>query len=232
MGKRIDLTGQRFGKLIVIEYAGTREMNSGVKAYWKCKCDCGKEKVVSTCNLRSGATKTCGDPSHYRGRKCPKSHTENYGTHRLSNHRLYNIWCAMKQRCYDKNFGKYHSHGARGIKVCDEWRGDFMAFYNWAINNGYQDDLSIDRIDNDGDYSPENCRWADAKTQSNNTRTNVFVEYSGEKHTIAEWSRIKNLPYGALRRRIVDAGWPIEDALTIPVQTSNNQNARKKVEHA
>lgn len=107
--------------------------------------------------------------------------------HHKKGTRIYNIWIRMKVRCYNKNYDRYKDHGGRGIRICDEWKDDFTAFYNWAMNNSYRDDLSIDRIDNDGNYEPSNCRWVDRKTQCNNRRTNIFLTYNDKTQTIAQW---------------------------------------------
>jgi len=126
----------------------------------------------------------------------------------------------MKNRCGNPKDKDYKNYGARGICICPEWF-DFDAFYNWAMSSGYKDDLSIDRINNDGLYSPQNCRWATVKEQSNNRRSNVVLCYKGETKTISEWSVNSGIPYGALHRRICVYGWPIEKALETPVGKRN-----------
>lgn len=130
--------------------------------------------------------------------------------------RLHNIWYLIKYRCEKKESPAYSQYGGRGIKICSEWRdGDagYFCFKNWALSNGYDNDKSIDRIDNDGNYEPGNCRWVDAVTQNNNRRVNKFYEYRGSKHTLAQWSRICGIRYGSLWARI-KRGWDIESALT------------------
>lgn len=134
-----------------------------------------------------------------------------YGT------RLYNVYQGIKQRCYNKNSVHYPDYGARGITVCDEWRNSNIAFFKWAIANGYDPALSIDRIDVNGDYSPENCRWATNSEQQNNRRNNRLIVWHGEKHTIAEWAKIKGMQRTTLQKRL-KYGWSIEKALTQPVQ--------------
>lgn len=132
--------------------------------------------------------------------------------------RVYRIWTGMKCRCFTKSSFPYKQYGAKGTTMCDEWRNDFMAFYNWAMNNGYSDELTIDRIDSKGNYEPSNCRWATYKEQANNTSTNLRFTYNGEEHTIHEWADIVGINAMALRYRIVYAKWPLEKALTIPVK--------------
>ena len=132
--------------------------------------------------------------------------------------RLYMIWNTMKQRCYVKSSTSYKRYGAKGITVCDEWRNSFYAFRDWALANGYSDELTIDRIDSRGNYEPTNCRWATYKEQANNTSKNIKFTYNGETHTIPEWSDIVGINAMALRYRIVYAKWPLEKALTTPIQ--------------
>ena len=126
-----------------------------------------------------------------------------------------NIWRAMKERCYNSKCEAYHNYGGRGIIVCDEWLHNFKAFYDWSITNGYRDDLTIDRIDVNGNYEPSNCRWVTRLTQANNQRTNHLITYKGETHTMAEWAKIKHISYGALRQRLYRK-WSIEKALNTP----------------
>lgn len=155
MGKFIDLTGQRFGKLVVLE----RAKGNSKQINWLCKCDCGRTTVVQGSNLKNGHIRSCG---------CLIS--ESNTKHGQWNTRLYRIYHAMKQRCYNPNSAPYPFYGGRGITVCSEWLNDFQAFYDWAMSNGYRDDLSIDRIDVDGNYEPGNCRWTIKTLQSFNRR--------------------------------------------------------------
>lgn len=127
----------------------------------------------------------------------------------------------MKQRCYDTKHTYYLHYGGRGIKVCDEWKDDFMCFYTWAINNGYNDTLTLDRVDNDGDYEPNNCQWSTMRKQSNNRRSNVYITYNKTTHTMAEWARIKGMSRNVLWDRL-HSGWSIEKALTTPVRRKKN----------
>ena len=142
---------------------------------------------------------------------------KNFTKHGKKHTRLYNIWCNMKKRCYNKNFTYYSNYGGRGIEVCDEWKNDFQAFYDWSMNNGYNDLLTIDRIDNDKGYSPENCRWVTRKVQNSNSRNCHYLEYKGETHTISEWAELVDIPMKTIHLRITRLKWSVERALTTPV---------------
>ena len=169
MGKLIDLTGQRFGRLTVIERAGKDYIG---QAMWRCRCDCGNVTVVAGGNLRTGNTKSCGCYGHELTIGGYRSRTHGGTCDGGKRTRLYRIWRAMKTRCYNLNAQNYKDYGGRGITICPEWLHDFVAFRDWALSHGYRDDLSIDRIDNDKGYSPDNCRWATAKEQRANQRSN------------------------------------------------------------
>lgn len=202
MGKALDLTGQRFGRLTALAAVGKDKRGC---ILWECICDCGNKTSVNGAKLKNGHTKSCG---------CIVKDNSSKATHRMSRTRLYRIWQAMKNRCYNENFWAFCHYGGRGITMCDEWRDSFEAFRDWALANGYRGDLSIDRIDNDMGYSPSNCRWASKKTQASNTRKNVLYEYRGEKRTLKEWSELLNINYQTLHSRVTALGWSIDRALT------------------
>lgn len=192
VGVKKNLEGMRFGKLTILyEHP---DMKYGCYT-WVCQCDCGKKThPIPTNMLLSGNTRSCGC---YRAEVTRARSV----THDSSNTRLYGIWRSMKSRCLNQRAEKYKTYGGRGIKVCEEWLNDFQAFYDWAMANGYQDDLTIDRIDVNGDYCPENCRWVDMRIQSNNRRTNVLVEINGERKTFGEWSNITGIRYATIYQR-------------------------------
>lgn len=212
MGKLIDLTGQRFGRLYVLCEAG--RSNSG-KALWLCQCDCGNKKTIVGGDLRNGRTTSCGCYHQEVVTAQATIHGDRFS-------RLYRIWCAMKRRCNCPNDYRYENYGGRGIKVCAEWEHSFFAFREWAVANGYSDDLSIDRINGDAGYSPENCRWADAVTQSRNKRSNRNLLFRDKKQSVAAWADETGIPPGTICARL-DVGWTVERALTEPIHTEKHK---------
>lgn len=138
---------------------------------------------------------------------------------RTGRKRIYGIWRGMKARCYYPKHINYHRYGGRGITVCEEWRTNFQAFYNWAISHGYADDLTIDRIDNDGNYEPGNCRWATQQEQQHNKSTCIYITYNGKTMDIKQWSECLGIDYNTLHMRISN-GWPVEKAFFHPVKTT------------
>lgn len=212
-----DLTGQKFGKLTVIKRTTNSKWN---ETRWICKCECGKETITTYGKLAYNHKKSCGC---ILKEVVSKTHSK----HKLRKDRLYNIWAKMKQRCYNTNNKSYKNYGGRGIKICKEWleeENGFINFYKWAINNGYKEHLekfgskntTIDRIDVNGNYEPNNCRWATQREQSLNRRSNVFISYNGETKTISEWVEKTNLTYSSIKHRL-KRGWSIERTLTTPL---------------
>lgn len=173
------MIGEIFGKLKVLSELDERAKGGGKQ--YLCKCECGNTTIVRSDHLKSGHTTSCG---------CNKIMIT---SHKKSQSNLYRRWDKIKQRCYNKNSKNYKNYGARGIKMCDEWLHNFMAFYNWAISNGYRNTLTIDRIDNNGNYEPNNCRWVDYTTQNNNRRNTVYLTCNGKTQSVMEWCRELNL---------------------------------------
>lgn len=181
MGFRENLKGRKFNKLQVIDFYG----NKKGRTYWKCKCDCGKVCILEAYKIKSGHTKSCGCLGIENKKMLYKYSIK----HKKMDTKLYRVWQNMKRRCYTPSSNSYKSYGARSIIVCKEWRDDFLNFYNWAVANGYKENLTIDRINVNGNYEPNNCRWATMEEQANNKRNNVFINYNGEKLSINQWSK-------------------------------------------
>ena len=173
-----DLTNNIFGKLHPITLEG---INKYRQAVWLCQCECGNFKIARAIDLKNGKIKSCG---------CLKQKSE-----QISYKKLYAVWQSMKQRCLNKKNKDYKNYGGRGIKICQEWLDNFMNFYNWAINSGYKENvgLSIDRINVNEGYCPDNCRWTDNKNQARNRRTNRKITYKGETHCVSEWLSLLGL---------------------------------------
>ena len=204
-----DLTGCVFGKWNVIEKANSvRRKDGRIMRYWLCECSCDKHttRIVLERSLLNNKSTSCGCSRRETSKKKKIN-----STHCMSTSRLYSIYNHMCNRCNNRNDINYKNYGGRGITVCNEWN-EFEPFYEWAKQSGYSDELTIDRIDVNKGYSPDNCRWSDQKTQANNKTNNRNYTYCGETHTIAEWSRIYEMDYKLLWRRLYN-GWSIQSAL-------------------
>lgn len=201
------MTGQKFGRLTVL----SRNPQKGHTVFWDCVCDCGNKTRVSSINLLRGRIKSCGclhdDLSRERAKK-------QFTKHGLRSTRLYSIWASMNTRCYNPNSRSYKHYGERGVKVCEEWK-TFTNFYDWALGNGYREDLTLDRIDCNGNYDPQNCRWATTEMQCNNKRNSRFVTINGERHTLSEWSKISGVHRRTISDRIAK-GYPENEWLKKP----------------
>lgn len=191
MGKAIDLTGQRFGRLVVVSRAGNDKSGN---YQWLCKCECGSETIVRGYSLRSGHTKSCGCLNRERSVDVHRSHGGRAT-------RLYNVWCGIKSRCLNENIPNYCRYGGRGITVCDEWLNSFESFRDWALNSGYEDTLSIDRIDNNAGYEPSNCKWSTRAEQNRNQRSNINLTIGGVTKCLKDWAKVFHLKYGTLLAR-------------------------------
>lgn len=211
-----DITGIKFGRLTAIKREGRSKYN---EALWLFQCDCGRMVITSGSRVANGRTKSCGCLQKETAKETVTKYnaSENYKqptrlTHGGRRTRLYNIWSKMKGRCDNTNQDNYKYYGGRGIKVCKEWEEDFSAFRDWSLSNGYKDGLTIDRIDTNGGYSPENCRWATVKEQQNNKRNNRLITIGGETKTMAQWAEDTGQGYKAMANKIYN-GMSEEDAV-------------------
>ena len=208
--------GMRFGRHVVIK-RDHKDKNG--KWWFLCKCDCGKEFYLGGSHVLENVGCGCGTGK------------QNI-THGKSKTRLFKVWTSLKTRCNNPNSPSYKNYGGRGITICDEWKSDFMNFWEWSYANGYDDkagfmECTLDRIDCDGNYEPSNCRWVDLTTQNNNKRCNHRLTLNGVTHTMGEWAKIRGMTVFALSRRI-RSGWSVEDALMRPIDEERASH-RKKV---
>lgn len=199
-----DLTNKQFGRWTVLAFSHKQ----GKNYYWYCECSCELKtiKPVNTAHLNNGKSKSCGCLSREINTK-----------HSLDGNKIYHVFNSMKARCYSKYNKSYKNYGGRGILICEEWLRDVRVFVNWAEENGYREGLTIERIDVNGNYSPENCTWVTRNDQMNNMRRNIFITFENQTKTLAQWARIINIKFETLYYRIVTAKWNVKDALTKPV---------------
>lgn len=209
MAPRLKLQGQKIGRLLVLEDVGNNKRGGSL---WKCRCDCGKEYIGLGTLLTTGHTQSCGCLHVDTVRITSATHGYTRGPKKS---RTYKCWQDMKKRCSSPQDSHYHLYGGRGIAVCDRW---LDSFENFLSDMGEcPGKLSLDRIDNNGNYCPENCRWATNETQGNNKRTNRLLEFMGMILTMKQWAIRIGINYDALRARL-DRGWPVELALTTPTR--------------
>lgn len=219
--KKLELAGKRFGRLLVIKYFGTGK-KKGDRPRWVCLCDCGKEKVIGRSNLRSGSAVSCGCFAREQA-------AQRLRTHGGSKDPLWQPWNSMMKRCYKTLYHDYGRYGGRGIQVCERWRNfiSFQAdmkesFLAHAQEHGRKD-TTLERVDNERGYSPENCNWATRKIQARNRAKTKFIVFDGKRKTLAEWAEDLNIPYGTLQGRITNHGWSHERAITTPVRKINKR---------
>lgn len=197
---RNDLTGQKINSLTILRRSDERGGGKKPEVLWECQCDCGKIVVVKSYSIISGHSKSCGCKKIKHG----YSHKE----------RLYETWKNMRRRCFDPKNKRWANYGGKGVTICKEWN-DYSVFRSWAMENGYADNLTIDRKDADGNYCPDNCRWADAKTQANNVSRNRIIEHDGKKMTMSEFADYLGISYSALQHRM-DRNWDMESIVSTP----------------
>lgn len=215
-----DLTGKKFGHLTVLEKAGSDPKRAEWR--WLCKCECGNLTIVPSYRLRHGGVTSCG--CHQYDRNFCSKKAKNYP-------RLYRIYRGMKTRCTNPKYLYWDRYGGRGISICDEWQ-NFDNFCDWALSSGYEESkrcpaLSIDRIDVDKGYSPDNCRWATATQQANNTSRNHLISAFGKTMTIAEWARETGIKDRTIYHRVAEYGWTPEEAVSIPTLGRGEHYYRK-----
>ena len=199
MGKVIDLKGQIFGHLLVIRQKGINNQN---RAMWLCKCSCGIEKKISSHDLKHH-TISCGHiAKEVRIKNMALGRGWNKKEIPSNKKRLHKTWDSMCQRCRNKNNLSYKNYGGRGIEMCEEWNS-FITFEKWALETGYNDTLTIDRINNNGNYEPGNCRWATMKQQSNNKRSNIIVKINGTSKNITQWCELYNIKWTTFKARLI-----------------------------
>lgn len=202
--KREDLSGNRYGRLTVLKFSHM----SGKHSYWECRCDCGNIKIARIDCLKTGTVRSCG---------CLviDNHVKKHG---FARSRLYRIYHAMKQRCYNPKSTAYQRYGGRGIRICEEWLNDFEVFAKWALNNGYKDNLTIDRKDFNKDYTPNNCRWITQKEQTRNTSRNTWITINGKTKILKDWCNIYGINVATACNRL-KRGLSIDNVFKINEQS-------------
>lgn len=214
-----NLIGQKFGRLTVVSLA--KKHDNSVKRYWVCQCDCGNIIEVQTSSLISGHTKSCGCYRIYK-----KKYEYDYENNIPRNDRIKSVWDGIKLRCSNPNCTGYKNYGGRDIKLCKEWE-NYYNFQKWSLENGYREDLTIDRINNDKGYSPDNCRWVTMKVQQNNKRNTAYYTYNGETKPFMEWCDLYHLTRDQIAYRIKN-GWTPEEVLGIKKREKTRLRKKKK----
>lgn len=218
--------GQKFGRLTVAEIIFKEGANGRGVIYWRCACDCGNVVEIRPQSLKSGNSSSCGC---LKREIRSKQMTEQNIKHGMSGTRIHNIWNGMRARCRLKTHFAYAYYGGKGVKVCEEWL-DFQSFYKWATANGYNDTLTIERMDTDADYCPENCKWIPMSEQSKNKSSTIWVTYCGKRMSLAEATEAAGLPYKPVLQRIKKLGWTADRALSEPIYNSSKSLRAKCIE--
>ena len=214
MAKFNDLSGKKFGYLTIAERV--QNAKNG-KARWKCICDCGNETIVTSTDIMTGHTSSCGCKRY-------ESHNRVHGMNKTD---IHTKWVQMRQRCYNKNDASYIHYGAKGVSVCDEWRNNFIAFMNWSYSNGYKEGLSLDRIDNLKGYYPDNCRWVKWEDQSGNRMNNIKITFNGKTQNLKKWCDELGKDYLFIRQRIIRDGMTFDEAISTPKMESRSHPRNK-----
>lgn len=215
MSKLIDITGYKYNMLTVLRRV---DNDKNGQSRWECKCDCGNITVAKGANLKNGAVKSCGCLLH----KAPKNKK-----HGESNTPLYQMWISMIYRCHNEKNQAYKFYGARGIRVCEEWH-DYEAFKRWVEETKPEGKYTIERIDANGDYCPDNCTWITMSEQANNRRSNILIRYNGEEHNLMKWCEILNRDYKNVHNRMYKLGWSFEKAISTDIDISKRNKVERK----
>ena len=216
----IDLSGRKIGRLHVDKRIGR---GSHHETFYKCTCECGNIVYVNAASLRSGSTKSCGCLARELNKT--RIHINTNKKHGYAGTKLYKVWKNMRNRCHNPKYAYYHQYGGRGIKICDEWDNPDTGstnFIHWALESGYEEGLTLDRIDNDGNYCPENCRWVSMKHQDNNRSSNHYVQIERWVFSLSIWADITGNDIKNIRNRI-QRGWTEYEAIMTP-PTSRHRN--------
>lgn len=227
-----EFIGKTYGYLTIITDLGFIKKGTYTHRFVKAKCRCGTIKEYTLAKLRIGHTKSCGC---IFTEMLVKRNTKHGGAKRnidgvIMKNPLYSVWQGFKYRCYNKSNIEYHCYGGRGIIVCDEWVSDFTKFRNWALNNGYKKGLQIDRINNNGNYEPSNCRFVTSKINNRNRSNNSYVKYKGEEKLLIDLCEDLNISNDCVKQRIFKSGWDVEKAIITPITRGGGGDKKLNVE--
>lgn len=207
--------GKKYGKLTAVKDLGTFWISGVKRRKIECICDCGNVHVATISHLKLGQVKSCGCLSNGSRVKAIEKCTK----HELINHGLYKVWSSIQQRCYNPKHRSYKNYGGRGILMCEQWRENFYSFYQWAVANKWEQGKPIDRINNNGNYEPDNCRFVTIKENNRNKRKNINITFNGVTQCIAAWAADLNVDFKTLKYRLSNNQWSLEEALTTPKNT-------------